>query len=233
MAKGKCGWCGKGLTDVRARWCSKKHRQTAFRLRRLGVADAGTGDILLVDRFSGPKRLVYADPPYPGKAFYYKDRPDYAGEVDLVALYRSLQGYDGWALSTSPSGMRELLSLLPPEYSVGVHPWIKPHHQPLSIGPGNVHEYLLVSPARKLKPGPADALYAAVARQGDSDLIGRKPLKFIHWMFELLGAKPGDSFEDLFPGSGVVGHAWKEFARAADDTSLSVVPAPGDMSSRP
>jgi hypothetical protein len=29
-----------------------------------------------------PFRLAYADPPYLGKAWLYRDHPDYGGEVD-------------------------------------------------------------------------------------------------------------------------------------------------------
>jgi hypothetical protein len=55
-----------------------------------------------------------ADPPYPGKAFYYRDHPDYAGEVDHAALIARLSTYDGWALSTSAAALPAVLALCPP-----------------------------------------------------------------------------------------------------------------------
>lgn len=47
-------------------------------------------------------KLGYADPPYPGCADLYRDHPDYAGEVDHVALVERLEReFDGWVLHTS------------------------------------------------------------------------------------------------------------------------------------
>ena len=31
------------------------------------------------------------------------------------------------------------------------------------------------------------------------------------WIFDLLGAAPGDTLDDLFPGSGAIGRAWAAF----------------------
>lgn len=33
-----------------------------------------------------PRRIAYADPPYPGRAYLYADHPDFAGEVDHVVI---------------------------------------------------------------------------------------------------------------------------------------------------
>lgn len=41
---------------------------------------------------------------------------------------------------------------------------------------------------------------------------GAKPNDFCYWLFELLGAKAGDDFHDLFPGSGAVSRAWREWS---------------------
>src|SRR5262249_22180483 len=46
-----------------------------------------------------PLRLAYADPPYPGKAWLYRDHPDYGGEVDPAQLIPRLSTYDGRAPS--------------------------------------------------------------------------------------------------------------------------------------
>jgi hypothetical protein len=35
-----------------------------------------------------------------------------------------------------------------------------------------------------------------------------KPAAFAEWIFRLLGAVPGDTFADLFPGSGAITRAW-------------------------
>ncbi len=44
-------------------------------------------------------------------------------------------------------------------------------------------------------------------------MIGAKPAAFCRWVFDLLGARPGDHLDDLFPGSGGVTRAWKGFNR--------------------
>ena len=38
--------------------------------------------------------------------------------------------------------------------------------------------------------------------------IGRKPAAFSHWVLDLLGWLPGDTIDDLFPGTGAVQAAW-------------------------
>ncbi|WNV83249.1 hypothetical protein [Umezawaea sp. Da 62-37] len=43
-------------------------------------------------------------------------------------------------------------------------------------------------------------------------VIGTKPAAFCRWIFDLLGAAPGDDLDDLFPGSGVITRAWTAFA---------------------
>jgi hypothetical protein len=228
-----CLWCGKKTNSVRSKWCSKRCRQTAFRFRKNGNFKPSLA------AENDTKKIAYADPPYPGLSKkYYKNESSYDGEVNHIELINKLQTYDGWALSTSRKALRDILPLCPREAIIC--PWVKTHHQPISIGPGNIHEYVIVVPARYRKPGPADAFVGSVARGGDSKLMGRKPLKFINWLFEILGAAPGDMFDDLFPGSGVVSRAWGEFKRSSlFPGGRCVVPAgttfrrsdPGDMSS--
>jgi hypothetical protein len=60
-----------------------------------------------------PLRLAYADPSYPGKAWLYRDHPDYRGEVDQAALIGRLAAYDGWALSTSAEALSAVLAMCP------------------------------------------------------------------------------------------------------------------------
>ena len=78
--------------------CSHRCRQALYRLRRLVVTEAAA---------ARPLTMVYADPPFPGMAHYYRGEDSYGGEVDHPALIASLlQARDGgaiagWALSTS------------------------------------------------------------------------------------------------------------------------------------
>lgn len=156
--------------------------------------------------------MAYADPPYPGmSAKYYRDEPTYAGEVDHPALIASLRtSYDGWALSTSSKALRDVLPMCPP--GARVCAWVKPIGvPPATFGPHSVWEPLIVVPGRLLRPGVGDALRAQPARFGGT-LPGRKPLAFVAWLFDLLGLLPGDTLDDLFPGTGIVGRAWAELS---------------------
>lgn len=167
-------------------------------------------------------RFAYADPPYPGRAkLYYSDQPTYAGEVDHAALIASLEAsnYDGWALSTAADALRMILPMCPPH--ARVCPWVKPGSAPPATnGIHNMWEPLIVVGGRQEPPGKCDWLRAQPARFG-GDLPGRKPIAFIAFLWSMLGAKPGDTLDDLFPGTGIVGSAWKNLSRAAlDDASL-------------
>lgn len=200
-----CLWCRSPLEENRFRWCSKKCRQTAFRCRQLFTVD-GSND--------SPKRLCFADPPYPGMSWkYYRDEPTYAGEVDHAALVSSMDGCDGWALSTSAKTLQYVLSLCPA--GVKIASWVKPHGvSSKTRGAHNAWEPIIYKPARLRQPGFPDWLATLPARGGGT-LPGRKPLKFCMFVFRLLGASPVDELEDLFPGSGIVGRAFAEFKRAS------------------
>lgn len=187
-----CSWCREPIpAQARADsvFCGRKCRQAAFRIRRRSAIELDD---------TKPKRLAYADPPYPGFAWLYKDQPSYAGEVDHGALVASLERYDGFALSTSAKTLGEVLAL----FTVPVHvcAWVKPIGvSGETFGIHNTWEPLIVKPARELRPGKRDWLSAQPARGGGSTLIGRKPEAFAVWMFELLGAQPGDALERLVP----------------------------------
>ncbi len=155
---------------------------------------------------SRPLKLAYADPPYPGCAHLYADHPDYGGEVDHEALIGRLRGYDGWALSTSAAALRDILPLCPP--TVRVLAWVK-HTVTVSWEP------LLVCPARQpegvrdwIQVEPDSYQWRA---KPDSYVIGQKPEPFCRWLFEWLGARPDDSLDDLFPGSGQVSRVWEQW----------------------
>lgn len=204
-----CGWCRVVvLLDPRARFCSQRCRQSAWRLRERAALDPSP--------VPAARRIAYADPPYPDcAARYYASEPTYAGEVDHAALLAMLTAgdFDGWALSTSARALRLVLPLCPAE--VRVCAWVKPHAVPARTrGLHNAWEPLLVMPARRLRPGVPDHLRAFPAR-GGGDLIGRKPLAFCAWLFRALGMLPGDDLVDLFPGTGIVGRAWSEVSRGA------------------
>jgi hypothetical protein len=187
-------------------FCGHNCRQTAFRIRRRRETHR---------QARKPKRVAYADPPYPGMAWMYRDHADYAGEVDHAELVARLErDYDGFALSTSAKALGQVLALFTRPYRVCA--WVKPIGvSGKTYGAHNAWEPLIVVPARRLRPGKRDWLSARPAQLGGSTLIGRKPEEFCVWMFGLVGMLPGDAFEDLYPGSGMVGRAWAELCRAS------------------
>jgi hypothetical protein len=216
-----CKWCGVVPVEKHQTYCSKRCRQAAYRFRRLSHIEATARE---------SKRLAYADPPYPGMAKkYYQHEDTYQGEVDHERLLEQLATYDGWALSTSSKALRDILPLCPSE--VRVCAWVKPiGASPRTRGLHSTWEPLIVKQARVVHAGVRDWISAQPARFGGR-LMGRKPIAFCAFLFQALAAAPGDSFDDLFPGTGIVSASWREFASssAGDD---SVVGAPQQTSSR-
>lgn len=160
-------------------------------------------------------RLAYADPPYPGQAKrHYGDHPDYAGEVDHAALIGRLGEFDGWALSTSNRALREVLCLCPPD--VRILSWNKPIAPPMSGHGVFGWEPVIVRWARTPASDLRDTLTASPEQytfrpKPEGYVTGSKPPAFSRWLFAWLGAEPGDSFADLFPGSRAVTDAWAAF----------------------
>lgn len=213
MTEQRCGWCEGPIPlaskQGRSRrrdsvFCGRKCRQSAWEVRRA---------VLRVELDRTPKRLAYADPPYPGHAWRYKHEESFAGEVDHAELIERLtRDYDGWALSTSADALRELLPLCPAGVLIGV--WAKPRLLSRDArGPCNTWEAVIFWPGRRNGDATADVLLAPPARLGGT-LIGRKPWIFCAWLFELLGAGPCDTLDDLFPGTGIVGRSWRVYASA-------------------
>lgn len=226
MSDRPCDWCG-GPIPARARrdsiTCSKRCRQARHRFR----AAVGAASPVVAGR---PRRIAYADPPYPGKARrYYGDHVDYGGEVDHAELVTRLAGdFDAWALSTSAEALQSVLAVCPP--GVRVAAWVRGHrtHTTASM-PVNSWEPVIYAgqiirrevPASPVARIPAtDRVDSLVYRPGvrttdPHRVVGSKPAEFCRWLFELLAAQPGDDFVDVFPGSGGVARAWGVFTEAS------------------
>lgn len=208
-----CDWC-RGPIPERARrdseCCSVRCRQARHRFGvKAGRAIAASAIV--------PLRLAYADPPYPGLAGLYRDHPDYAGEVDHAELVERLAGYDGWALSTSERTLGAVLALCPP--GVRVAAWLKGDRASRSWQPVSSWEPVIYSAARPVDPDAGrrpDSLVYGVCPMTvlPGRVIGAKPAAVCSWIFGLLGAAPGDELDDLYPGSGAVGRAWRFYTSA-------------------
>jgi hypothetical protein len=135
--------------------CSVRCRQARHRfLRAVGYP----GSVAPARRF----RLAYADRPYRGNAFLYRDHPDYAGEIDYAELIRRLQlDYEGWALSTSAAALPAVLALCPPRIQVAA--WHKGERTTRSGYPLDAWEPVICHGGRQL-PGErrADSIVRVV-----------------------------------------------------------------------
>jgi hypothetical protein len=231
-----CAWCGDPIPALSATgrqkrpssFCSKRCRQASWRFGHAGT-DAPAG------HDARPLRLAYADPPYPGmSARHYGDHPEFDGEVDHQELVARLESdYDGWALSTSPRSVVYVADVLAArglewwrDYRVGI--WTKPAPPSVSRRAKSAWEPVIFRGGR---PRPDDAphlvdwVHAAQPRDWPARGVGRqtgrvtgiKPSAFSVWVSRSLGADPaaGDTLDDLFPGSGAVGEAWRRYVAAS------------------
>ena len=153
--------------------------------------------------FNSTRTIAYADPPYIGCAHRYPEKQ----EVDHRALIAQLEGYDAWALSCHSPSLHILLPMCP-NY-VRIASWVKPFaiFKP-NVNPAYAWEPVLYKPLPRARDIPTvrDWLSANVTlRKG---VVGAKPPAFCYWLFELLGAREGDEFIDLYPGTGIVGQCW-------------------------
>lgn len=220
MIERACDWCGRTIPREKrrdAKHCSKSCRQAAHRFARVCVPRR---------RATAPLRLAYADPPYPGLARrYYEDHPDYAGEVDHRDLLSRLQAFDGWALSTSARALPDVLVIARGELALDVRvaSWHRGSRPGVTAWPRAAWEPVVYAGGRRLPSREAcDDAYTLRARPRTTDprrVIGQKPAGFLFWLFELLGARPGDELVDLFPGSGGVARAWQVFEARAREAS--------------
>ena len=154
-------------------------------------------------------RIGYADPPYPGMSYYYRDHPDFGGEVDHGALIEVLeQDFDGWALHTASTTLAQVLAVCPSDTRVGA--WVKPFASfKKNVTTAYAWEPVLFKGWRRrpmTQPTVRDGIAEPITlRRG---LTGAKPEAVCWWVFEILGMTPDDELCDLFPGSGAVQRAW-------------------------
>lgn len=160
-------------------------------------------------------KIGYADPPYPGLAKLYKDHPDYAGEVDHVALLAQLErDFDGWVLHTHTPAISLIGPMLPQGARWGA--WVKSFAAfKKGVRPAYAWEPIIFKPCRRMAEDYSGAFVMRdwiecpiTMRRG---FTGAKPEAVCHWAFEVVGALPGDELIDMFPGSGAVAYAWESW----------------------
>jgi hypothetical protein len=161
------------------------------------------------------KKFAYADPPYLGcGSLYVKEHPhalDFNDpETHRALIARLSDDYpNGWAMSATSGSLRTLLPMAPSDVRVGA--WVKPFasFKP-GVGVAYAWESVLFRGGRRVprtEPTRRDWIAENIAlRKG---LTGAKPPRFCEWVFSILNAQPGDTLDDLFPGTGVVGETWR------------------------
>ena len=209
-----CAWCENPIPAKARRdamCCSVRCRQARHRFfRAVGYADSVAPGRTL--------RLAYADPPYPGKARLYRDHPDYAGEVDHAALLAELSEYGGWALSTSAQALPVVLALCPPDVRVAAcHRGERPTR---SRWPLHAWEPVIYCGGRQLTGG-ARRVDSIVCGVGPLDtlpgrVLGPSPPRCAGGSSPCSAPAPGETLDDLFPGSGAVSRAWAAFTSSPD-----------------
>jgi hypothetical protein len=170
-------------------------------------------------------KFAYADPPYFGCGkWHYGEHhteaavwDDTTAHLDLVT--RLVDEYpDGWALSCNPRDLRMYLPAMPDD--VRVCAWTKTWHQ---IQPTTVQyawEPVILRNGRKdNKRSPMVRDWWSGCATKNKGLIGAKPEEFCRWIADLLNFQDGDTLDDLFPGTGVMGKVLKQgtFSFAAPD----------------
>jgi hypothetical protein len=164
--------------------------------------------------------MAYADPPYIGQSKkHYGDHADYAGEVDHGELIERLeQDYsDGWAVSlSSPSTQIMLdhcrdhgLDLMAGDLRLCA--WTKPFAAfKRNVRVAYSWEPVLVKPAERLDGAIPTRDFIACPITMKRGLSGAKPEAVCHWLFAVMGLRPGlDQLDDLYHGSGAVARAWE------------------------
>lgn len=160
------------------------------------------------DGSSRVMKFAYADPPYLGQGKRYKEK----AEVDYKTLIsRLVQEFpDGWALSCSSPSLQTLLTLCPQD--VRILAWVKPFciFKP-GVGLAYAWEPVIFRGGRKItrkQPTVRDWVSCNITLK--KGLVGAKPREFCSWLVKVFNAMPGDTLEDLFPGTGIVSKVWRE-----------------------
>lgn len=175
-------------------------------------------------------RLAIADPPYPpfigsggrknrASRWYgdgqrsATDRPadqhPNAAEWDVPARHRQLlrdllDGYDGFAIATSPDGLAAYGAL---PAAARLLAWVKPNAQPGSHRLRSMWEPVILYPpaGRRSNRGGVGQIGDVLTALAPRGFVGEKPREWIEWVLAALSHdRETDTVDDLFPGSGAV-----------------------------
>lgn len=156
-------------------------------------------------------KFAYADPPYLGCGNKYKEHPQWA-DCDTIqwhyALIQRLEDEypDGWALSCTSGNLFDLLPLFRQRPRIAA--WMKPFaiFKP-NVNPAYTWEPVIFWGGRKgdrTRQTVKDHLSCNITLK--KGLTGAKPETFCKWILDLLGFEDGDTLDDLFPGTKIMGN---------------------------
>lgn len=171
-----------------------------------------------------PGTFAYADSPYLGCCGLYDHyHPDGRcwddPETHRLLFERLNRDYpDGWAWSgkNDATELRMMTGWAEADGGkVRLGSWVKPFHvfKP-NVNPSYGWEPLMWKGGRhrgRDLPTVPDFLVCNITLQ--KGLTGAKPPEFARWVFQLLGMRRGDTFVDLYPGTGAMGTEWEKFTR--------------------
>jgi len=171
-------------------------------------------------------KFAYADPPYLGCGKLYAKNHVDAIDCDDPNWHEQLvrmlcEDYpDGWAMSLSSPSLRTILPFCPHDCRVSA--WVKPFaiFKP-NVNPAYAWEPVIWRGGRKFTRADdtvRDWVSANITLK--RGLTGAKPRDFCKWVIGLMNAQPGDSFVDLFPGTGAFGAAWDDYAGTSTPQEL-------------
>lgn len=174
-------------------------------------------------------KFAYADPPYLGCCKLYDHYHPNGLCWDQLDTHRLLierlcEEYpDGWAMSATSGSLRVILPYCPPDVRVAA--WVKSFCAfKKGVRPAYAWEPVIFWRGRNPNAGhshapppkggkqntPKDFIVEPITlRKG---LTGAKPEKVCHWILELLNFQPGDTCDDLYPGTGVMGRVASNWA---------------------
>lgn len=163
-------------------------------------------------------KVAYADPPYIGCANRYPEKT----EVDHRELIARLETYDAWALSASSPSLKIILPMCPDDIRIAA--WVKPFCSfKVGVFPAYAWEPVIFKGSRRPpRTEPTVRDWLAESMTLEKNMCGAKPPKFCYWIFNLLGMLPEDTFDDLFPGSGIVTKCWNEFREMKLEKTLEL-----------
>lgn len=159
----------------------------------------------------GEMRFAYADPPYLGCGNLYDAHHDDSREYDDPEAHRALiqrlcdEYSDGWAMSLHVPSLRTSLPMCPEDARIAA--WVKPF---ASFKPNVTRAWTWEPvifcggrPISKEAPTWRDHLAENITLK--KGLTGAKPWRFCEWVLDGLNYQRGDTLDDLFPGTGIMG----------------------------